>query len=235
MLTKLQFGGAYLDSATIVNKGLQMKFVKIPAIFASLDFSSNLFEGPIPEELTSFRALIVLNLSHNAFSSHIPSSLGILRQFESLDLSINSLSGEIPIEIASLSFLSVLNLSFNHLGGKIPTGTQLQTFQADSYEGNEWLCGPPLTNNCDDDGSPATPSLAYDETNSSIDWNLLSAELGFIFGLGLIILPLSLWKRWRLWYIEKVEDLLCWIFPQLYFVYQQHGEQKYRSLRWSHG
>ncbi|KHN11853.1 receptor-like protein 7 [Glycine soja] len=233
---QLQFGGAYLDSATVVTKGLQMKFVKIPAIFASLDFSSNHFEGPIPKELMSFRALIVLNLSHNSFSSHIPSSLGNLTQLESLDLSSNSLSGEIPQEIASLSFLSVLDLSFNYLVGKIPTGTQIQSFEPVSFEGNEGLCGPPITKNCiDNDGSPTPPSLAYYGTHGSIDWNFLSAELGFIFGLGLVILPLIFWNRWRLWYIENVEDLLCWIFPQLYFVYQHRGERKYRSLRWRQG
>ncbi|RDX68555.1 Receptor-like protein 12, partial [Mucuna pruriens] len=160
---QLQFGGAYLDSATVVNKGMQMKLVKIPAIFASLDFSSNHFAGPIPEEIMSFRALIVLNLSHNAFSSHIPPSLGYLTQLESLDLSSNLLSGEIPAEIASLSFLSVLNLSFNHLVGRIPTGTQIQSFDADSFKGNGGLCGPPLTKNCAGDGiQPTPPSLAHE-------------------------------------------------------------------------
>ncbi|XP_027337083.1 receptor like protein 27-like [Abrus precatorius] len=234
---QLQFGGSYLDSATVVNKGLQMKLVKIPAIFTSLDFSSNNFEGPIPEELMSFRALIVLNLSHNAFSNHIPSSLGHLIQLESLDLSSNFLSGEIPIEISSLSFLAVLNLSFNHLVGRIPLGTQIQSFEENSFEGNDRLCGPPLTKKCIDDGrqgSPTPPSLAY-ETHGSIDWNFLSVELGFIFGLGLVILPLILCKRWRLWYSKHVEDLLSWIFPQLYFVYKHHEEQKYRSLQWRFG
>ncbi|KAK7389332.1 hypothetical protein VNO78_24236 [Psophocarpus tetragonolobus] len=150
---QFQIGGAYLDSATVVNKGLQMNLVKIPA-----------------------------------FSLHWISHQIILK-----------------------------------------------SFQADSFEGNERLSGPPLGKICGDDSSRITPSLAYDETNSTIDWNFLSAELGFTFGLGLIILPLILWKRWRLWYIEKVENLLCWIFPQLYFVYQRHGEQKYRYLRWNHG
>ncbi|KAK7304556.1 hypothetical protein VNO77_42437 [Canavalia gladiata] len=231
---QLQFGGAYLDSATVVNKGLQMNFVKIPTIFTALDFSFNHFEGPLPKELMSLRALIVLNLSHNAFSSHIPSSLGNLMQLESLDLSSNFLSGEIPTEIASLSFLSVLNLSFNHLGGKIPIGTQIQSFGVDSFKGNEQLCGPPLTKNCIDDGIQwlqPPPSPTY-ETQSSIDWNFLSAELGFIFGFGLVILPLIVWRKWREWYIKHLEDLLCNIFPQLYFVYEHHGEKKYRSLRW---
>ncbi|KAK7286843.1 hypothetical protein RJT34_22140 [Clitoria ternatea] len=234
---QLQFGGAYLDSATVVNKGLQMKLVKIPTIFASLDFSCNHFEGPIPKELMSFKALIVLNLSYNAFSSHIPPSIGNLTQIESLDLSSNILSGEIPLEIATLSFLSVLNLSYNHLVGKIPTGTQIQSFDEGSFEGNEGLCGPPITKNCVNDGihGSSTTLSPSDETQSSIDWNFLSVELGFVFGFGLIIFPLIFWRRWRLWYSKHVEDLLCWVFPQLYFVYKHHGEQKYRSLRWKWG
>ncbi|XP_057418568.1 receptor-like protein 19 [Lotus japonicus] len=229
---QLQYGGAYLDSATVVNKGLQMRFVKIPAVFTSLDVSSNHFEGPIPEELMSFKALIVLNLSHNAFSSHIPSSLGNLTQIESLDLSSNSLSGMIPTETASLSFLSVLNLSYNHLVGKIPTGTQIQTFEADSFEGNEGLCGPPLAKICSDDGlpTPASSSVAS-ETERSIQWNFLSGELGFTVGFGCVILPLLLWKRWRLWYSKHVDELLYRMFPQLDFVYEFHGGKKYRTLR----
>ncbi|KAJ1378801.1 Leucine-rich repeat [Sesbania bispinosa] len=231
---QLQFGVAYLDSATIINKGLQMKLIKIPTIFTSLDISSNHFEGPIPEELMSFKALIVLNLSHNAFSSHIPSSFGNLTQIESLDLSCNALSGTIPIEIASISFLSVLNLSYNHLVGKIPTGTQIQSFEASSFEGNEGLCGPPLTNKCSDDreeGLPTPPPSPASEHNS-FDWNFLSAELGFIFGFGCIILPLIFWKRWTLWYNKHVDDLLYKIFPQLDFVYEHHSEQVCRTLRW---
>ena len=122
---QLQFGGTYLDSVTVVNKGLQMNLVKILSIFTSLDFSSNHFEGPTLEELMSLKALNVLNLSHNAFSSHIPPSLRNLTQLESLDLTNNILVGENPTEISSLSFLLVQNLRFNHLVGKIPIGTQI--------------------------------------------------------------------------------------------------------------
>jgi hypothetical protein len=60
------------------------------------------------------------------------------------------LAGEIPVQLASLSFLSYLNLSFNHLTGKIPTGTQLQSFQPSSFEGNYGLYGPPLIKKSDD-------------------------------------------------------------------------------------
>ncbi|XP_028793576.1 receptor-like protein 32 [Neltuma alba] len=177
---------SYLDSVTIVNKGIQQKFVKILFTFASLDFSSNHFEGPIPEEIMNFKALLALNLSKNAFSGNIPSSVGNLKHLESLDLSMNSISGRIPLELASLNFLEVLNLSYNHLIGPIPTGTQIQSFEADSFKGNNGLCGPPLIQNCNFDDVPGllTPTTS-DESNhgNGIDWNFLSAELGFTFGL----------------------------------------------------
>jgi len=227
-----EFGGRYLDSVTIVNKGMQMKLIKIPTIFTSIDLSSNHFEGPIPEEIVNLRALNDLNLSHNTFTSHIPLSFGNLMHLESLDMSNNNLSGEIPNELASLTFLSYLNLSYNHLVGEIPIGTQMQTFDAISFEGNEGLCGPPLTNNCDDGGKGLWSSQALMETNSSTDWNILSGELGFTFGLGCVIIPLILWKRWRLWYSMHVDGMLYKIFPQLDFVYERGEGGNYRTLRW---
>ena len=95
-ITNNEFGGRYLDSVTVVNKALQMNFIKIPTI-TSMDLSSYHFEGPKSQEVVSLRALNALNLSHNAFSSHIPSSIGNLIYLESLDLLNNNLSGEIPL------------------------------------------------------------------------------------------------------------------------------------------
>jgi len=65
-----EYGSRYLDSVTVVDKALQMKLIKIPTIFASLDLSSNHFEGPIPEELVSLTALNVLNLSRYFLKPH---------------------------------------------------------------------------------------------------------------------------------------------------------------------
>ncbi|XP_028804768.1 receptor-like protein 33 [Neltuma alba] len=188
---------SYLNSVTIVNKGRQLKLVKIFVAFTSLDFSSNHFEGPMPEEIMNFKALHALNLSKNAFSGHIPSSVGNLRHLESLDLSMNSFGGRIPSELASLNFLAFLNLSYNHLIGLIPIGTQIQSFEADSFKGNNHLCGPPLTPNCNFDDvlgllTPTSWSKTSNGSNhgSDIDWNFLSAGLGFTFGLGIIIFPI---------------------------------------------
>ena len=209
--------GCYQYSVNIVNKGQQMKLVKIQSAFTYVDMSSDHLEGPIPNELTQFKALNALNLSHNALVGHIPSSVGNLKNLESMDLSNNLLNGEIPRELSSLSFLEYMNLSINHLVGQIPLGTQR-------------LCGPLLTNIC---GPPPPTSETPDSHNkSSIDWSFLSVELGFIFGFGVFILPVIFWKKLRLLYSKHVDEMLYRFIPQLDFVYEQHQGKRYRTLRW---
>ncbi|KAH9803412.1 hypothetical protein KPL71_001753 [Citrus sinensis] len=70
-----------------------------------------------------------------------------MRSLESIDFSLNQLSGEIPQSMSSLKFLNHLNLSNNNLTGKIPSSTQLQSFDASSFSGND-LCRAPLSGNC---------------------------------------------------------------------------------------
>ncbi|KAL2626799.1 hypothetical protein GLYMA_07G153200v4 [Glycine max] len=229
----LTFGGIYYqDSVTLTRKGLQMKFVNILSILTSVDFSSNNFEGTIPEEIMNFTGLFCLNLSHNALAGQIPSSMGNLKQLQSLDLSSNRFDGEIPSQLASLNFLSYLNLSYNRLVGKIPVGTQLQSFDASSYADNEELCGVPLIKSCGDDGITYGRSRSLQTRPHAIGWNFLSVELGFIFGLGLIIHPLLFRKQWRHWYWKRVDSILCLIFPQLNLEFERHGGQSYIVLRW---
>jgi len=223
----------YQDSVTISTKGQETKLVKILTIFTAIDFSSNHFEGPIPEVLMKMKAIHVLNFSNNGLSGEIPSTIGNLKQIESLDLSNNSLVGNIPVQLASLSFLSYLNLSFNHLVGKIPTGTQLQSFQASSFEGNNGLYGPPLNETPNGKRKNELPLQPVCERLAcSIDWNFLSVELGFVFGLGIIIGPLLFWKKWRVSYWKLVDKILCLIFRRMYFEYATDRGQTYRVLRW---
>ncbi|XP_025633619.1 receptor-like protein 19 [Arachis hypogaea] len=198
------------DSITVTSKGQQIVLVKILTILISIDFSHNQFEGPIPKELMDLNALYVLNLSSNGLSGRIPSTIGNLIQLESLDLSKKSLEGEIPNNLASLSFLSALNISYNHLIGKIPPSTQLQSFEASSFEGNNGLYGPPLTKTPDHGMHTLPPcgSLACE-----VHWNLVSAELGSVFGLEIVIVPLLFWKKWRLQYWQFLDRILCRIFP----------------------
>ncbi|XP_058768690.1 receptor-like protein 32 [Vicia villosa] len=230
----LEFGQIYYaDSVTVTAKGQQFELVKILLIFTTIDFSSNNFEGPIPKVLMDFKALYILNISNNHFSGEIPSSIGNMRQLESLDLSNNSLVGKIPEQLGNLSFLSYLNLSFNHLVGKIPTGTQLQSFKASSFEGNDGLYGPPLNEIPDDKRQDELhPEIGCGRLACSIDWNFLSVELGSVFGLGIVICPLMFCKKWRIWYWKLVDKILCWIFSRLYLEYVTQRGQTYTVLRW---
>nr|KYP32336.1 LRR receptor-like serine/threonine-protein kinase GSO1 [Cajanus cajan] len=209
--------------------------LKILTIFTTIDLSCNKFEGLIPEGLGQLNALHILNLSHNAFFGQIPLTLGNMKDLECLDLSNNNLSGKIPTQITALSFLSFLNLSGNHLVGRIPTGTQIQSFTTESFKGNDGLCGPPLSPNCGDDrmqGTPPPASNSNVDTKNSIDWNFISSELGFTFGIGTIILPLIFCKAWRIRYWKCIDGILYHTFPQLDFVHERRGRQSYRTLRW---
>ncbi|KAL5550526.1 hypothetical protein UlMin_000702 [Ulmus minor] len=183
----------YKDSVTVPSKGLEINLVKIITIFTSIDLSSNTFDGPVPKEIGELTALHILNFSSNYLSGKMPSSLGDLRSVESLDLSRNHLTGNIPPSLATLNFLSYLNLSFNQLVGRIPSGSQIQTFSADSFMGNERLCGPPLIRNCTD--GVAEPNANYSDDGSGIDWNFLSAEIGFVVGFGMLVWPLVFCRR----------------------------------------
>ncbi|KAL5550389.1 hypothetical protein UlMin_000565 [Ulmus minor] len=200
----------YMDSVTITSKGLEMNLVKILTIFTSIDLSSNKFDGPIPKEIGELTSLYTLNLSSNSLSGKMPTSLGYLQSVESLDLSRNHLNGNIPPSLTKLNFLSHLNLSFNQLVGSIPFGSQFQTFSADSFMGNEGLCGPPL-NNCTD--GVVETNANYSDNGRGIDWNFLSAEIGFIVGFGLLVGPLVFCRRWRKWYFECVDEIAFKICP----------------------
>jgi len=182
--------------------------------------------------LKDFKALYVLNFSNNGLSGEIPSTIGNLKQLESLDLSNNFLVGKIPVQIASLSFLSCLNLSFNHLVGKIPTSTQIQSFEESSFEGNDGLYGPPLSKKPNDKRQELHPQLACRRLVCSVDWNFLSVELGFIFGLGIFMVPIMFWNRWRVRYWKLVDKTLCWIFSRMYLEYANDRGQTYIVLRW---
>ncbi|GLT32398.1 hypothetical protein SLA2020_070680 [Shorea laevis] len=220
----------YQDAVTLTYKGVERRFPRILSLFTSIDFSCNKFKGRIPEVLGEFKALTALNLSHNSFTGLIPSSLGNLRYCESLDLSSNNLSGGIPQQLADLNFLAVLNLSHNQLEGRIPSGRQFQTFSEDSFKDNKGLCGMPLKENCSANVVPTSEDKHSDD-GSHINWNFLSAELGFVFGFGIVILPLMFWKRWRVLYCKRVDGLLSKFFPQLNQGRRNHGRETSRRTK----
>ncbi|GLT35529.1 hypothetical protein SLA2020_099740 [Shorea laevis] len=216
----------YKDSVKVVVKGLEVELIRILKIFTTIDFSSNQFHGPIPNELGELNALILLNLSHNSLNGQIPSSLGKLAELESLDLSSNKLEGRIPEQLTKLKFLSVLNLSHNELVGPIPEGKQFNTFSTDSYIGNSGLCGLPLTKQCEE---PRPPSPQFDEKDDStavFEWKfaLVGYEGGLVLGLSLGYIAFTTGKPW--WVVKKVEKYQQKLVGSCNRIHKQRKTQK---------
>ncbi|KAA8539413.1 hypothetical protein F0562_026105 [Nyssa sinensis] len=112
-----------------------------PKIMVSMDLSWNHIEGNIPQTIGSLQSLASLNLSRNSLQRPIPESIGELVGLEFMDLSYNNISGTIPKSLEELKYLKYLNLSFNKLSGEIPNGGPFVDFTAQSFMGNEALCG----------------------------------------------------------------------------------------------
>ncbi|GAY68466.1 hypothetical protein CUMW_264350 [Citrus unshiu] len=112
-------------------------------VLVGIDFSMNNFSGVIPTEIGGLKNLEYLFLGYNRLQGSIPDSFGNLISLKFLNLSNNNLSGAIPASLEKLSYLEDLNLSFNKLEGEIPRGGSFGNFSAESFEGNELLCGSP--------------------------------------------------------------------------------------------
>ncbi|CAL5393890.1 unnamed protein product [Camellia sinensis] len=195
----------YLYTMNITNKGVNTEYQKIQNIFATIDLSSNKFEGVIPEFIGNLKGLKQLNLSNNNLNGGIPSCLGNLTNLESLDLSQNKLSGEIPQQLALLTFLELLNVSNNHLTGPIPHGQQFNTFENNSYEGNSGLCGDPLSRKCGKLEAP--PPLNSEQDNDSafpskVDWIFICT--GYVSGIVVgMVIGHTITTRYHEWFIEN--------------------------------
>ncbi|KAL2967295.1 hypothetical protein AAZX31_16G167000 [Glycine max] len=182
-------------------KGRGDEYRNILGLVTSIDLSSNKLFGEIPREITYLNGLNFLNMSHNQLIGHIPQGIGNMRSLQSIDFSRNQLFGEIPPSIANLSFLSMLDLSYNHLKGNIPTGTQLQTFDASSFIGNN-LCGPPLPINCSSNGK----THSYEGSDGhGVNWFFVSMTIGFVVGFWIVIAPLLICRSWRYAYFDFLD------------------------------
>jgi hypothetical protein len=197
-------------------KGANRRYKNADKLLKSIDLSGNQLTGKTPIEMEYLFGLISLNLSKNNLTGEIPSNIGYLKLLEVLDLSRNHLSGTIPSSLAHIDGLSVLNLSNNQLYGKIPIGTQLQTFNATSFEGNSNLCGQPLDRKCPGEElvEHQKPQVRAGDDDKSISLEALymSMGIGFFTGFVGLIGSILLLQSWRDTYSRFLNALILRIF-----------------------
>ncbi|KAJ1376473.1 Leucine-rich repeat [Sesbania bispinosa] len=192
-------------------KGVDHGFNNEELLLKSIDLSSNHLTGEIPTEIECLFGLVSLNLSRNNLNGEIISKIGNLKSLEFLDLSRNHLSGRIPSSLAQIDRLTMLDLSNNHLNGKIPIGTQIQSFNASSFEGNSNLCGEPLDRKCleDEPIDHQKPSvLAGDDNSLFLETLYMSMGLGFFTGFTGFIGSILIQSSWRETYIRFLNTLV---------------------------
>ncbi|KAK7385301.1 hypothetical protein VNO78_31017 [Psophocarpus tetragonolobus] len=198
----------YYDSVVVTIKGNTLELERILTTFITIDLSNNRFEGAIPTFIGELKSLKGLNLSHNRITGVIPQTVGSLNNLEWLDLSSNMLMGEIPNASTNLHFLSVLNLSQNQLVRMIPKGNQFDTFQSNSYQDNQGLCGWPLSKSCHMDKNQSTNSTTF-EHNEQFGFGWKPIAIGYasgrVFGilLGYVIFFI-LKPEWSIRFLEGI-------------------------------
>ena len=154
-------------------------------------------------------------MSHNQLTGFIPKTLSNMTELESLDISHNSSSGKIPPQLIELTFLAVFNVAYNNLSGRSPDmKAQFETFSASNYEGNPFLCGPPLEKSCTSTkDSPPTPTQSSSVSDEK--WHKVDQAVFFtsflvtciMFFLEVIIV-LYINPRWQLRCYNLVEDCM---------------------------
>ncbi|GMY20275.1 probable LRR receptor-like serine/threonine-protein kinase At3g47570 [Fagus crenata] len=112
-------------------------------VVTDIDLSWNQLSGDIPASIGGLDSLENLSIAHNKCQGPIPQSFDKLISMVFLDLSHNNFSGAIPKSLMELKYLKYFNVSFNRLQGEIPFGGVIGKFSAQSFMGNEALCGPP--------------------------------------------------------------------------------------------
>ncbi|GJY07080.1 leucine-rich repeat-containing protein [Tanacetum coccineum] len=195
--------GATTDSFYSFDVAMEGVDLDIPRLFVNLtiiDLSNNYFNREIPNIIGNLSSLKVLNLSHNNLNGRIPYSLGNLSEIESLDLSWNQLTGEIPESLAGIKRLAVLSLSHNRLVGRIPAGTQFNTFDENSFEGNVGLCGFPLPRCSDYAQKPELEARKDQEEESGFTWEVVTLGYGCGTLVGLVMGYLMLSTRKVKWF-----------------------------------
>ncbi|XP_027922942.1 probably inactive leucine-rich repeat receptor-like protein kinase At2g25790 [Vigna unguiculata] len=194
-----------------------------------LSLRSNNLYGTLPIQICYLRNIQLLDLSINYLFGKIPKcskqmfmneELSLLKSIdfssnyllEFLDLSRNQLVGSIPTSLAQINRLTMLDLSHNYLTGEIPIGTQLQSFNASSYENNLDLCGLPLEKLCIKPAQDKNVIIHHDEYSFLNNDFLISMTFGFVISFSIVFFSILFERSWRHAYfkfLNKLADDIC--------------------------
>ncbi|KAL1548925.1 putative leucine-rich repeat receptor-like serine/threonine-protein kinase [Salvia divinorum] len=131
----------YLNlSSNMLEGHIPLELSKMDMVLA-IDVSNNNLSGVLPSQLGSCIALESLNASHNALEGQFPGAIGSLPYLREIDVSFNRLTGEIPESLQASASLKLLNFSYNNLRGNVTNKGSFASLTADSFLGNELLCG----------------------------------------------------------------------------------------------
>ncbi|GMH26551.1 hypothetical protein Nepgr_028394 [Nepenthes gracilis] len=189
---------------------------KVLVYMSGIDLSCNKLTGEIPPDMGSLSEIRALNLSHNNLLGSIPATFSNLGQIESLDLSYNFLNGSIPPELTQLTYLEAFSVAHNNLSGKtLGLKDQFGTFGEASYEGNPFLCGPPLPKNCTDAGSPSLIPISEEDNqeDNDDDWIdmgtfYVSFVVSYIIMFLGIVIVLVINPNWRRRWFCLVDNIV---------------------------
>ncbi|XP_010514707.1 PREDICTED: pollen receptor-like kinase 3 [Camelina sativa] len=157
----------------------------------SLLLSNNSFSGEISDDF--FKETPQLKrvfLDNNRLSGKIPSSLMQLLGIEELHMQGNQFSGEIPPPAAGNTILKSLDLSNNNLEGEIPKSIAERKNLEMKFEGNQKLCGPPLSTKCED--KPSSTGEKNEVTTKAIFMVIL-----FLLIFLIVVAIITRWKKKR--------------------------------------
>ncbi|XP_027357227.1 receptor-like protein EIX2 [Abrus precatorius] len=220
---------SYDLNAILMWKGAEEVFANYGLFLLKIiDLSCNNFSGEIPADIEDLFELISLNLSRNNLRGQIPSNIGKLASLEFLDLSRNQIVGSIPWSLTQIDRLSMLDLSHNHLSGAIPTGTQLQSFNASSYEDNFDLCGAPLEKLCIEGEPPQEPIQEKDDSLFNRGF-YISMTFGFVIAFSGIFGSILINRSWRHAYFNFLNNLIDSVYVMVAIKLIKHRSW-YRAL-----
>jgi hypothetical protein len=135
-----------------------------------------------------------------------------------LDLSYNNLNGVIPPQLTGITTLEVFSVVYNNLSGKTPERKyQFGTFDESCYEGNPFLCGPPLQNNCIEEAVSSQPVLNDEQGDDGfIDMEFFYISFGVCYTVVVMTIAAVLYINpyWRCMWLCFIEDCIdtCYYF-----------------------